>query len=100
MTDADAAVVYNEEKGEVAVFAVNRNVSEDVDFTVKLGGFERLQVREHIVMENKDMKAVNSAERETVKPVSSANHSLSDGVLRTTLASCSWNVIVMTEKDV
>ena len=99
VTDADAAVVYNEEKGEVAVFAVNRNVSEDVDFTVKLGGFERLQVREHIVMESRNMKAVNSAEKETVKPVSSAQHSISDGVLRTRLASCSWNVIVMTEKD-
>ena len=96
VTDVDAVAVYNEEKGETAVFAVNRSVTEDIDFSISFRNYEKLKVKEHIVMESNDMKAVNTPEKETVIPVSSSEHEFSDDIFKTRLKPCSWNVIVMS----
>ena len=33
ITDVESVAVYNEEKDEVTIFAVNRNLEEDVELT-------------------------------------------------------------------
>lgn len=52
ITDVKAVAVYNEEKDEVTVFAVNRNLEEDVELTTDVRCFEGYRILEHIVMES------------------------------------------------
>ncbi len=58
----DSSAVWNEEEGELTVFAVNRNLKEAVPMTLDLQGFGKLSPVEHKVLTNDDMKAVNSPE--------------------------------------
>ncbi|NLO10011.1 MAG: alpha-N-arabinofuranosidase, partial [Clostridiales bacterium] len=85
--------VYNPENEEVTIFAVNRNVEHDVDFTSDLRGFEDYQVLEYIVMENDDMKAVNTLNSQKIKPVNKTVYAFDDGIFSTDMKKCSWNVI-------
>lgn len=93
VTDIESVAVYNEEKDEVTIFAVNRNTTEDVAFEADVRGFEGYTVKEYIVMESDDMKLVNSAAGEVVKPVLKEEYKLSDGIFETVMKKCSWNVI-------
>ena len=40
ITDVESIAVYNEEKDEVTIFAVNRNLEEDVELTTDVRSFE------------------------------------------------------------
>ncbi len=93
VTDIDATAVYNDEKGEVTIFAVNRNINEDVDFSADLRSFEKASFIEHIGLVNDDYKAENSAAKENVAPVQLSGSSFEDGILQTRLKKASWNVI-------
>lgn len=93
VSDIEAVAVYNPEKEEVTIFAVNRNVDNDVNFTVDIRGFEDYGVIEYLVMENSDMKAVNSLHSQNVKPKQKNEFTLEKGVFSTTAKKCSWNVI-------
>ncbi|MFU0828576.1 MAG: Alpha-L-AF-C domain-containing protein [Lachnoclostridium sp.] len=93
VSDIETAAVYNPEKEEVTIFAVNRNVDNDVNFTVDIRGFEDYGVIEYLVMENSDMKAVNSLHSQNVKPKQKNEFTLEKGVFSTTAKKCSWNVI-------
>ncbi len=94
ITDVKAAAVYHEEKNEVTVFAVNRNLEEDVELTTDVRCFEGYRILEHIVMENDDLKAVNTLQKETVYPVKANDRScLNDGYMTSVLKKASWNVI-------
>ena len=98
VSDVDATAVYNEEKKEVAIFAVNRNIKDPVLFSADLARFNKLKIREHIVMESKDLRAVNSATKERVCPHMTSEHSFDEDIFEATLQPCSWNVIVFEEE--
>ena len=49
VTDVDSVAVWNEEKDEVTIFAVNRDLSDDITLTCDIGNFEGYQLIEHIV---------------------------------------------------
>ncbi|MMZ63821.1 Intracellular exo-alpha-(1-_5)-L-arabinofuranosidase [compost metagenome] len=89
----DTAVVYNEAEEEVTIFAVNRNLNEALDLECDVRSFEGYRLVEHIVMEHEDLKAVNTAAEEKVKPHSGGGASLRDGYLTGRLAKASWNVM-------
>lgn len=93
VTDIEAVAVYNEEKGEVTVFAVNRNTEEDVLFEADIRSFARYHVAEFIALEQDDMKAVNSVAGEQVAPIQKNNYEFTDGIFKAELKKCSWNVI-------
>lgn len=95
VTDVESVAVYNEEKEEVTIFAVNRNVQEEVPFEADVRGFEGYNVMDYLALENTDMKAVNGAEKECVTPIHKTAYEYQDGIFRTVLKSCSWNVIRM-----
>ena len=98
VTDVEAVAVYNEEQGEVAVFAVNRSVTETVEFSLDLRSFGdgKAAAAEHLVMENADRKAENSAAGEKVAPVRAALPQGDGGVFTVRMAPCSWNVLRFT----
>lgn len=76
----DCSVVWNEEEEEVTIFAVNRNLEEEVTTAVLLEGFEDYRMIEHKVLEHEDMKAVNSPEKpDTVTPREGAG--IAEGVI-------------------
>ncbi len=58
----DSSVVYNEERGELTVFAVNRNMDEQMDVSLNLEEFGQFKCVEHMVLNHDDMKATNSLE--------------------------------------
>lgn len=98
VTDIESISVYNEEKEEVTIFAVNRNLTEDVVLTTDVRSFEGYELAEHIVLENSDLKAANSFGQEIVAPKTTNQSGLSEGTLTSMLHAASWNVIRLCKK--
>lgn len=90
----ESCAVKSEDGSEITIFAVNRSLEEDMEFTCDLSAFGASSVIEHILMTNDDMKAVNTADApETVIPKSTGDAAVENGVVRATLGKHSWNVI-------
>ena len=93
VTDIESIAVYNEEKDEVTIFAVNRNLKEVIELTCDVRSFGDFKIIEHIVLEHEDMKIVNSAKGEAVTPKCVDRSELIDGIITSSLGKASWNVI-------
>lgn len=93
VTDVESIAVYNEEKDEVTIFAVNRNLDENIELTCDVRSFVGYKIIEHIVLEHDDMKIVNSPKGEAVTPKCVDRSELNDGIINSSLGKASWNVI-------
>ncbi len=94
VTDIVSIPVWNYEKDELTVFAVNRSVTDDVVMDIDLRSFDGYKAVEHIVLENDDMKAVNTACAEAVTPKTVNERTVLDGNdYKSMLTKSSWNVI-------
>jgi len=93
----ESVAVHNEEKNELTIFSVNRNLKEALDLEAGVFGFDGYRFLEHISMSNPDLKAVNSAKGEVVKPVTlpAGKFEATPGGqrLEVNLPAASWNVI-------
>jgi alpha-N-arabinofuranosidase len=89
----EAAAVYNEEAGEIVIFAVNRHLSDSLELEAGLYGFEPCRFIGHTALFNADIKAVNSAGDEKVRPVLQPEGTIEGSTLRALLPPASWNVI-------
>ena len=87
-----SATVYNEEAGEVVVFAVNRDLKSAVPLSVQLDGFDVERVVEWITLHHADLNAVNTEDDQPVQPVSMEGTAV-DGVVKALLPAASWNMI-------
>ncbi len=91
LVDASATV---DEDGTVTIFAVNRDMQEDIHLTADLRGFGALRLDEHILLHHDDVKAVNTElDPEQVKPVAGKGGTMDGGQLDIVLPALSWNVI-------
>ena len=97
VTDLSSAVVWNHEKEELTIFAVNRNVNEDLELVTDLRSMEGYKVAEHIVLESNDMKIVNSAGGELVAPKTVDRSKDDNGIVTSLLKKATWNVIRLTK---
>lgn len=88
----DSVAVYNEEAGEVTVFAVNRNMEDDLEVEVDLRSFGDVEVIEHILYANDDLKAYNSA-TVNIAPVTVNDVTLDNGIAKLPMPKVSWNVL-------
>lgn len=93
VTDLSSVAVWNEADEELTVFAVNRNIDEDMELVTDLRSMEGYQLIEHIVLENNDMKACNSASGEAVIPITVSRSKVDGGIMTSVLNKASWNVI-------
>ncbi len=94
VTDVESVTVWNEEKNELTIFAVNRNLEEDVVLTTDVRSFDGYRFAEHIVLESDDLRASNSSAQEKVAPKQANEQSkLDNGKLTSMLHAASWNVI-------
>jgi alpha-N-arabinofuranosidase len=79
----ETVAVFNEEAEEITLFAVNRNLNEDMLVDIDLKGFEGYAAVEHIVLENDDLHAVNTVKLPgTVKPSTRTGSILERGALQ------------------
>jgi alpha-L-arabinofuranosidase len=90
----EATAVFNEEKEELTIFALNKDMNEVLSFECDARSFEGYRVVEHIVLENDDVYAVNTeANPYNVKPHTSGDAKITDGMVTANLSKLSWNVI-------
>lgn len=91
LLDATATMA---DDGAVTIFAVNRDMREDLEVSCDLRAFGDLRLKEHIVLHHDDVKAVNTESAEnTVAPAQQAAGTLDGGRLTVKIPALSWNVI-------
>jgi len=88
----EAVAVNNEEENELTLFAVNRDLTEDMLVTLDLKGFDGYRFAEHIVLENPDLKAVNTVNAPDAVRPATRNDSMQDSNMLN-LRPASWNVV-------
>jgi alpha-N-arabinofuranosidase len=90
----DASAVLNEEAGEAAVFAVNRNLKQGIDLKIDLRGVGDAEFLEHISLRNDDLAAANTEENpDNVAPALLPGGSVRGGIYAGRLPAASWNVV-------
>lgn len=95
----ETVATMDKEKGTLTIFAVNRSVDSDIPMEADSRQFPDYKVIEHIVIENPDIKAVNTVESpNTVVPHSNGNVKMTDGKLTAVLPKLSWNVIRLSAR--
>jgi alpha-N-arabinofuranosidase len=99
----EAVGVYNPEKNEINIFAVNRNLKEAINMEAEISGFGEMKLAEHRVMCNDNLDAVNSASEEKVKPVNQQGGKIEGKAgsqrLEVNLPAASWNLIRLTTSE-
>ncbi|MDO5423663.1 MAG: alpha-N-arabinofuranosidase [Eubacteriales bacterium] len=93
VSDIESIAVFNEEKSEVVLFAVNRNLDEDVLLQTDLRAFEGYRILEHVVLENEDLKATNGPLAEKVSPFQTDRSKLDGGQMESLLKKATWNMV-------
>ncbi len=91
----DVVATYDPESGAIAVFAVNRDPTENARVEVRMPSLPGYQVTEHVVMGGPDLLNSNScADPDRVQPVVVSDRVSIDGTTATAaLAPTSWNLI-------
>ena len=96
--DVESIATISEDKENLTIFAVNRNMEENILFNVSLLDFENFQVIDCIEMSGYDIKAENSAIATPVKPFKAENPDFDGKNLTVNLKPLSWNVIRLEKK--
>ena len=82
----------------MTVFAVNRNLEEDLALTMDLRSFEGYKLTGKTELISDDLQTVNSADGEKVRPRQAEDAKVEGGHLETVLKKASWNVIRLGRK--
>lgn len=89
----DSIAVHNPEKEELTIFALNRSLEDSLTLECDVRSFSDYQIIEHTVLENENLKAVNTLEQQAVVPHNRGKAVLEGGNIIAPLAKHSWNVI-------
>ena len=90
----DAAAAFNEEKGELNVFVINRRWDGSETLELDASAFEGYAFKEHIEMYSEDLSAANTWENpEAIVPKVNSAAVCENGRVKTELKSLSWNVL-------
>jgi alpha-L-arabinofuranosidase len=89
-----ATATFDDDTGDLCLFAVNRSTTETLPLTADLRGFGAMRVAEHSVLADDDLQARNTAEQpDRVVPRRGTGASVEDGQLTVGLPPASWNVL-------
>lgn len=95
----DCAAVLSGDGRELKIFAVNR-LRETVDLEISLRDFAGFDFKEHLIMEDKDPDAANTAQEPyRVVPRAGGNAGIREGSAAVRLGGYSWNVIRFGKED-
>jgi alpha-N-arabinofuranosidase len=90
----EAIATLDEERGEIAIFAVNRSQDGPLPVEGNLHALPGYRVVEHLVLEHPDPKTTNTLDHpDAVVPHRRGDAALRDGCLTARLPTLSWNVI-------
>lgn len=90
----DSVAIYNDERDEVVLFAVNKDLDEDMEVTMELRQFADYKLIEHVIQTHDDLFATNTEENpDRVVPAVCGNSRIEDGRLVSKLQKHSWNMI-------
>ena len=90
----DCVCVHNEQADELVIFAVNKDLQEDMQLQIPLRQFADYRILEHKALHHADLYAVNTEEDPyNVAPVDADGATVQDGQLQTVLGKASWNMI-------
>ncbi|MCF3942922.1 arabinosylfuranosidase ArfA [Oceanobacillus alkalisoli] len=95
----DSSVVYNEEHEELVIFAVNRHLENTLKVDIDILSFGGLEIVEHVVLENDNVKATNTLHQQQVKPHSEGQSFIEDQKLIGILPKMSWNMIRLRKSN-
>jgi len=88
------AAVHDEQAGVLTLFALNRNLTEEMTLAVNAGGYAGLSVERALQLHDADLAAVNTrVDPQRVRPAALAGVRTEGSRLEATLAPASWNVI-------
>ncbi len=89
-----SSVIYDEVEQEIRIFAINRALTEEMEFAFSMLDFVAEQVMEAIEIYHESLDAVNSETEETVKPsiISMDRYRLESHALTAALKPASWNM--------
>ena len=95
----DCVAVHNEEAEELVIFAVNKNLEEEIQLHMDLRQFADYQILEHVQLHDEELYAVNTEENPNrIAPTNSDASVIADGKLTATLQHKSWNMIRLGKK--
>lgn len=91
--DLYASAVWNAEENTLALFLVNRNLTDELPLTVELEKLDASEVVEATSLHCEDLDAVNTPDEEVLKPQALPDVALAGKTLTATLPPLSWNMI-------
>ena len=95
----DCVAVHHEEAEELVLFAVNKNLEEDIQLNMDLRQFAEYEIIEHVVLQDEELYAVNTEENpDRIKPTACHAGAVCGGKLTATLQHKSWNMIRLGKK--
>ena len=95
----ESAAAWDDDKGTLTVFVLNRNWESDNDVTLDVAGFRGYEFVEHVAMYSDDMMASNSFDKpDAILPVKVAETTCQDGEVSATLKKLSWNMFRFEKK--
>ena len=91
----DTSAVLSEDGSELVIFAVNRDLTDEIVLETKLLDFEGFTPVRHVALEGCNPEAVNTADAQNVLPKEKTPEAIEGKVLKTALQPMSWNMIVL-----
>jgi alpha-N-arabinofuranosidase len=90
----DCVTVYNDDAEELIIFAVNKDLKEDIILSMDLRQFADFRVIEHVTMQDEDLYAVNTEENPNrIIPANCTESGVQNNCLTALLKHKSWNMI-------
>ena len=90
----DSVAVYNDKADELVIFAVNKDLTEDIGLTMELRQFAGYEILEHVVLADEDLYAVNTEDDpDRIAPARCEDTKVENGTLNAVLKHKSWNMI-------
>lgn len=90
----DCVTVYNDDDDELVIFAVNKDLKEDITLSMDLRQFAAFRVIEHVTMQDEDLYAVNTEENPNrIIPAICTESGVENNSLKAVLKHKSWNMI-------
>jgi alpha-N-arabinofuranosidase len=90
----DCVTVYNDDDDELVIFAVNKDLKEDITLSMDLRQFAAFHVIEHVTMQDEDLYAVNTEENPNrIIPAICTESGVENNSLKAVLKHKSWNMI-------
>ena len=89
----ESVSIYNQEKGEVTIFAANRSTDSELVLSTTLEGFSQVNLIEHITLNHPDLQIVNGPGADNIRPRKVSGAVVKGKTVTAALPPVSWNVL-------